>query len=104
MQFAQAVRGKADAYKHRRRNWHEVLDVAQGDLKWIHILADAFDQCKCLCLCSAESSGRKDTDMRRQMSVCRMQFAAEMFNKLSDSVADVGDEGVLALFCHEAPL
>jgi hypothetical protein len=42
--------------------------------------------------------------MRRQMSVCRMQFAAEMFNKLSDSVADVGDEGVLALFCHEAPL
>jgi hypothetical protein len=42
--------------------------------------------------------------MRRQMGMSRVQFATELFYELSDRVADVGDKGVLAWFCHESSL
>lgn len=101
VQFAETVRREGYPDEHRRRFGHEVLDVAEGDVERLHILANAFHERDSIRFGTVELAWRQDSDVRRKVSVRWMNFCAEVFDKFADRVSDVRYQGVLAGFCHE---
>src|SRR5205823_1258422 len=101
VKFAQAVGSIGNPDEDRGGYRNERFYVAQGYFERLDATADFFQNFARSRFRALQSTRGENREMGRQMREFRMKFPAQLFDKLTDRVSNVSDQGVAEGVRHQ---